>query len=104
MCGNNKGNMNWKREPDSEGDWLWLRAFGCGCVIQSGIAYVSEWEEPEQDDGYRDDIKINGFCVSFGPKNKPEIDPKDIKTWLKLNLPTELWFDDEMTNDPTEDY
>ena len=31
--------------PSEEGDWLWIRQWGCGCcLIATGIAFVQQWD------------------------------------------------------------
>jgi len=99
MCSTGNLKQDWKREPDSRGDWLWVRCFSCGCVIESGFAMV---EDPDWMDKGQADYVVNGLLVCF-ESVKPKGEFKHIDTWLKVTMPTEAWFDLE-TEDPQGDY
>lgn len=55
MCTEANKTGLWQTElPQTEGDYVWLRQWGCGCVVCSGIAYVSECEDgpPDEDSAW----------------------------------------------------
>lgn len=71
--------LKWQKEPpDSEGDWLWVKMWGCGCcVCRSGIAfcrledneYKISWEGSDQDGWItawaKIDLPASGFEDEF---------------------------------------
>ena len=82
---------DWKPLPDSEGDWLWLVLWDCGCCVgQSGIAYIydTDPEQPEPEPEYTHcQHQIEGFTISW-EGNVPKYDFEEIKHWMKVELPT----------------
>jgi hypothetical protein len=66
----------WQREqPATEGDWLWVEMWGCGCCVRNcGIAFVDG-------DG----------MLSF--EGHPPSCEQSITGWLPVELPDSDWVD-----------
>ena len=81
--------MKWQRElPDSEGEWLWLMQWTCGCVHKSGIAWVYK-----DDRGSESCIKLpSGLYLSWeGSKFWDGQTIKEPNAWAKIELPPVEW-------------
>lgn len=81
---------DWKHLPDSEGDWLWVVVWDCGCCVAgSGIAYVydTDPDQIEPSPEYADcQHKIDGFTISW-EGTIPKFSFEEIKHWTKIELP-----------------
>lgn len=78
-------NMDWKEEPDSHGDWLWIVTMECECCVDEiGMSYIGG---PTDIRPFKHSFE-NGFGVLDweapleGPQN---ICPALM--WLKIELP-----------------
>tara|TARA_Y100000034_G_scaffold75549_1_gene90737 strand:+ start:3116 stop:3376 length:261 start_codon:yes stop_codon:yes gene_type:complete len=82
---------DWQKLPDSEGDWLWVEMWSCGCcVLGSGIAWVSK---EINGDG---DWQVGKFKISWEGK-QPTLEkgePAMITGWKKVDLPPKKWAED----------
>jgi hypothetical protein len=94
MCGTSSeaDPDRWQAElPDSPGDWLWLQCFSCGCVIASGIAWVSE-HEIRADEMIRDGDRPLYLSWQAPPERQPLRDATGqwhVDYWMKLTIPRE---------------
>ena len=101
MCSTNELKQDWKRLPDSQGDWLWVCCFSCGCIIESGIAWVTEYHpDGNEQDRY---WKINDKLQASWESNPPKSEPEHINAWMKVSMPKDAWLD-EKTEDPAIGY
>lgn len=82
--------MDWKRKPDSEGDWLWCVLYSCGCcAYKSGIGYYYgvagemkwSWEGPEPE--------LNLDKVVYKKIELPD------QTWYEHNIKVNVDYDDD---------
>jgi len=92
---------DWKKLPDSEGDWLWVEMWSCGCcVMKSGIAWVANPDEIEATCW-----EVNGFKVSWEchsskmPDLNDDGSPVEITGWKKVNLPPQEWTDEAISRE-----
>jgi len=88
----------WKDLPDSEGDWLWVYMWDCGCcVAKCGICWVTEYITPENEDDeryYEGGFLIppdNKLCIHWETREELRPDMVDGKFWvngfMKIDLP-----------------
>lgn len=76
--------MKWQKElPNTEGDWLWVIMWDCGCCIyKSGIVFVFK----DDRDTYQ---KLpNDLSISWEAEPLPEHNTiEHITAWMKIELP-----------------
>jgi len=95
MCINNGTdklfNVQWQKElPDSEGEWLWIKLFSCGCVSNSGICWVTNKDEYDAENF----IELpNGLLFSWESSKYYGQSIEHMTAWAKIELPPISWGD-----------
>lgn len=121
MCGSNSNieNTKWQKEPpDSEGEWLWIEQWSCGCICHSGIAWVeaiefhedklTDQELKEHEEHYKNSVKLPNPTVALSPNSlydNPNVlylswegshyyegqKIEHMTAWQKIELPPKEW-------------
>lgn len=95
MCDTVDGAAGWQAgPPDSEGDWLWLSQWSCGCVHRSGIAWATRHRVSDGQVELRGGADPLYLSWEAEPRHRPHgghaaVDPMAVVSWwMKLELPT----------------
>lgn len=120
MCGSysKEETTKWQKHlPDSEGEWLWIDQWSCGCVHKSGIAWVeaveipenlTEEEKKEYDEHYKNRVRLptpadgipandwydkpNALFLSWeGSYYYEGQKVENMTAWQKIELPPREW-------------